>query len=237
MALDRDTVVRTALRLLDEVGLEGLTLRRITGTTMATLDVPKETMKAFGGGARGATIGFEIIGHRYGDEAFILPEDEVVLDVLRANRWRRPVTFSATIGDDDAPGLDIFKYLRCDGITYRMTPRKLDGKTRVSLTLNASLLFDSSRFQWRALQGGGDIYSINAYGWLQNYLWTFMATADGYLYNRRRADAARTLARMEELLPFERYTDLYEGVLDELKPLYEYARRMEKYEELKGMFR
>ena len=118
-----------------------------------------------------------------------------------------------------------------------MTPRKLDGKTRVSLTLNASLLFDSSRFQWRALQGGGDIYSINAYGWLQNYLWTFMATADGYLYNRRRADAARTLARMEELLPFERYTDLYEGVLDELKPLYEYARRMEKYEELKGMFR
>jgi AcrR family transcriptional regulator len=29
MALDRETVVRTALRLLDEVGLEGLTLRRI----------------------------------------------------------------------------------------------------------------------------------------------------------------------------------------------------------------
>jgi TetR/AcrR family transcriptional regulator, tetracycline repressor protein len=29
MALDRETVVRTALRLLDEVGLEGLTLRKI----------------------------------------------------------------------------------------------------------------------------------------------------------------------------------------------------------------
>src|SRR5262245_41268819 len=29
MALDRETVVRTALRLLDEVGFEGLTLRRI----------------------------------------------------------------------------------------------------------------------------------------------------------------------------------------------------------------
>jgi TetR/AcrR family transcriptional regulator, tetracycline repressor protein len=35
MALDRETVVRTALRVLDEVGLEGLTLRRIA----AELDV------------------------------------------------------------------------------------------------------------------------------------------------------------------------------------------------------
>ncbi|HET9140485.1 TetR/AcrR family transcriptional regulator C-terminal domain-containing protein [Actinophytocola sp.] len=35
MALDRQTVVRTALRVLDEVGLEGLTLRRIA----AELDV------------------------------------------------------------------------------------------------------------------------------------------------------------------------------------------------------
>jgi len=31
MALDRQTVIRTALRVLDEVGLEGLTLRRIAG--------------------------------------------------------------------------------------------------------------------------------------------------------------------------------------------------------------
>jgi AcrR family transcriptional regulator len=31
MALDRETVVRTALRVLDDVGLEGLTLRKIAG--------------------------------------------------------------------------------------------------------------------------------------------------------------------------------------------------------------
>ena len=31
MPLDRDTVVLTALRLLDSVGLDGLTLRKIAG--------------------------------------------------------------------------------------------------------------------------------------------------------------------------------------------------------------
>jgi TetR/AcrR family transcriptional regulator, tetracycline repressor protein len=31
MTLDRETVVRTALRVLDEAGLEGLTLRKIAG--------------------------------------------------------------------------------------------------------------------------------------------------------------------------------------------------------------
>jgi hypothetical protein len=221
--------------------LDTLAPRVITTKTMATLDVPKETMKAFGvaGGApRGRTIGFEIIGHQYGEDGrIVFPQDEVVLDVLRANAWRRPVNFSATISGDDAPGLDISDYLRVDGITYRMTPHKFGDGSRVSLPFNNTLLFDSSRFQWRVLQSGDPIYSADAYSWAQNYLWSFLATAEGYRQARRPEMVAKTLARMESLLPFDRFLGLYERMLSSFDPLYKYAGMTKRYQELEKSFK
>jgi hypothetical protein len=118
-----------------------------------------------------------------------------------------------------------------------MTPHKLGDGSRVSLPFNSALLFDSSRFQWRVLQSGEPIHSADAYDWVQHYLWSFLGTAEGYRQARRPEMVAKTLARMESLLPFDRFLGLYERMLFSFEPLYKYAGMTKKYQELEKSFK
>jgi hypothetical protein len=50
----------------------------------------------------------------------VLPVDLVTLDILRTNRWRRPVCFSLTVGDAGMGWLG--PYGRLDGLHWRIVP-------------------------------------------------------------------------------------------------------------------
>jgi hypothetical protein len=53
-------------------------------------------------------------------EHLVLPVDLVLLDMLRTNRWRRPLCFSLTVGDDGMGWLR--PYGRLDGLHWRVVP-------------------------------------------------------------------------------------------------------------------
>jgi hypothetical protein len=51
---------------------------------------------------------------------FVLPVDLVMLDILRTNRWRRPLCFSLTV--DEAGMSWLRRYRRLDGLHWRIVP-------------------------------------------------------------------------------------------------------------------
>jgi hypothetical protein len=52
---------------------------------------------------------------------YVLPQDLFLLQLLRDNRWRRPICFTATVSDENMRWLE--RYRRLDGIFWRVIPR------------------------------------------------------------------------------------------------------------------
>jgi len=55
-----------------------------------------------------------------GKKGYIMKNDLLVLDILAANNWTRPVYFAVTVGGDAFVGLE--KYFQIEGLAYRVVP-------------------------------------------------------------------------------------------------------------------
>jgi hypothetical protein len=55
-----------------------------------------------------------------GKKGYILKNDLLVLDILAANNWSRPVYFAVTVGGDAFVGLE--KHFQIEGLAYRVVP-------------------------------------------------------------------------------------------------------------------
>jgi len=86
-----------------------------------TLVVPVEGTPAQLGLAAGSTVPDSITFHATPTmENAVLPVDLVILDILRTNRWRRPLCFSLTVG---VQGMGWLRhYGREDGLYWRVVP-------------------------------------------------------------------------------------------------------------------
>jgi hypothetical protein len=128
----------------------------------------------------------------------MLPVDLMVLDVLRANRWRRPITFATTVGSGGMGWLQ--PYGRLDGTFWRVVP-VADPRPVVDL-LRDNLLSNEYR-------GYADSSSLletptRAIGMLYHSAFRTLQDAErrAGAFERCRADTARFLA----MVPFERLT-------------------------------
>ncbi len=63
---------------------------------------------------------------RYGETQAIRVQDLMVIDIIRANQWKRPVYFSVTCAPDSRVGLD--SYLWFCGLAYRLEPRRVSNE-------------------------------------------------------------------------------------------------------------
>jgi hypothetical protein len=50
----------------------------------------------------------------------LLKNDLAVLNIIAANKWRRPIYFTSPLGGQQGLGFD--QFLRCDGLSYRLVP-------------------------------------------------------------------------------------------------------------------
>jgi hypothetical protein len=105
------------------ISLDRKTLRALAPRPWAdtTLAVPVEGTSAQLGLADGRTIPDAITLHATPTvETVVLAVDLLILDILRTNRWRRPLCFSLTVGDDGMGWLR--PYGRLDGLYWRVVP-------------------------------------------------------------------------------------------------------------------
>ena len=90
--------------------LEPVRLPDSTVTLPVALDAPLGIRQP---ASRPAAVTFSISGRLYGD-------DRVVLDLLRIERWRRPLYIACTVTRDQVPWF--WPYARLDGLAFRVVP-------------------------------------------------------------------------------------------------------------------
>lgn len=90
-------------------------------------------------------------------KSYIMKNDLIILDILAANDWERPIYFAITTGASSYLGLT--DYFQLEGLAYRLVPYKtqsFDGQTG---EVNTELMYDNlmNKFKWGGMEEG-DIY-------------------------------------------------------------------------------
>ncbi len=121
-------------------------------------------------------------------------QDFMILNIIYANQWRKPITFAVTVSDDNKVNLD--PYLRMDGLVFKLVPMNGEVLARERLHKN---LFEV--FKYRGLDDKSVTYDDNVIGLLQNYRAGFLRLAQEYLTQQNNPKVIETLDRMEKVIP------------------------------------
>ena len=123
-------------------------------------------------------------------------QDLMILNIIYANRWRKPINFAVTVSDNNK--VDLQRYLRMDGLAFKLVP--YEGKYLALERLEKNLM---EVFQYRGLNDPDVYFNNNIIGLLQNYRAAFLRLAREYMMAKKYDKMLRVLDRMEEVLPEE----------------------------------
>jgi hypothetical protein len=123
-------------------------------------------------------------------------QDLMVLRILEVNRWKRPVYFAVTVSHDNQLNLD--RYLRMDGLAYRVMPypvREIDPQT-----LRENLM---GKYQYRNLDDPDVFFNVGTVKLMMNLRQAFLQLVRYYVNEGQRDDAAFVLEEMSKRIPEE----------------------------------
>jgi len=128
---------------------------------------------------------------------FLRVQDRMILEIVRANQWKRPVYFAVTVARDNFVGLD--RNLRMDGLAYRVmdTPQTENYLDTAVMSTKLDILVQNLR----GLDDAGVYYDDNIQKLVQNYRSAFIQQAMELDGQGQRAKALETLNRMDKFLP------------------------------------
>ncbi len=121
-------------------------------------------------------------------------QDLMILNIVYANRWEKPVNFAVTVANDNKINMD--KYMRMDGLAFTLTPYVANDIEPEIIHEN---LFET--FQFRGLNDSTVYYNNNIIGLLQNYRAAFLRLVRYYYTEKEFDKMLSVLDRMEEVLP------------------------------------
>ena len=121
-------------------------------------------------------------------------QDYMILNILYANRWQKPVYFAVTVSNQNKLNLD--KYLSMDGLCFEVTPTVDDDIMAKNLQEH---LFET--FKFRGLNDPTVFLNDNIKGLLQNYRAAFLRLADYYRRKQNMESMLSVLDRMESVMP------------------------------------
>jgi tetratricopeptide (TPR) repeat protein len=127
---------------------------------------------------------------------FLRVQDRMILEILKANNWQRPIYFAVTVAHNNFVGLD--EHLRMDGLAYRVLdrpqPRSLDPEI-----LRGRLRVYEPYF--RGLDDPGVYFDDNIQKLVQNYRSAYIQLALELEERGRRTEALAELEAMDRHLP------------------------------------
>jgi hypothetical protein len=168
--------------------------------------------------------------------------DVVMMDILKANKWERPIYWSVTVTNDNYLGLS--EYLAMQGMAQRLYPMKV-GSLNTGITVDTALtrkcLFDSPTedsktpkygFKFRGLNEPGIFYDENHQRMISTYRNLFLKLAETYAQDSTKYNLAeQTLDRMNQVIstkavPFDYRMEYYVAML------YKNLGNQKKYDEM-----
>lgn len=105
-----------------------------------TLEVPGDVMAAATGGkvTEPATMTWKMEGASQGERKYLGVQHLLVRDILRNNKWQRPIYFSTSTRDEVWCGLR--EYFRAEGMAYRIMPVKQTPNARTAMAMNLDVM-------------------------------------------------------------------------------------------------
>lgn len=127
-------------------------------------------------------------------------QDELILDLLKTNRWLRPVYFANTVSRTSQ--LNLQNYFRFEGKAFRVVPDRHEDIS-VFGWVDPDIMADKYRkFRFRNWNKPGNYLDENIRRMLGNYRYGVSELANGYLKENKPDSAAKWLRWGEERIPF-----------------------------------
>jgi len=114
-------------------------------------------------------------------------QDYMILNILTANRWTKPVYFATTVPQSNLVG-ELANYMRMEGLVLKLVPFKNWDVGPDMLQLN--LL---ERYRYRNLDNPDVYFNPSIVGLLQNYRTGFIQLAEYYARFERNKDKLATV--------------------------------------------
>ena len=136
-----------------------------------------------------------------GNERFYTQvQDDVILDILRTNKWLRPVYFANTVSRTSQ--LNLQNYFRFEGKAFRVVPKRHEDVSAFGW-IDPEILADTYRkFRFREWNKPGNYLDENIRRMLGNYRYGVTELANAYQQENKPDSAAKWLAWGEENIPF-----------------------------------
>jgi len=145
-----------------------------------------------------------------GKKGYIMKNDLLILDILAANNWTRPVYFAVTVGPDAFVGLE--KNFQIEGLAYRLVPYGAqNGQPRVS----TEIMYDNlmNKVKWGGLDKGEDVWMDENNMRMALTMRMQMRTLAMSLIQEGKKDAALKVLRKElESLPEKNVPYYYDPI-------------------------
>lgn len=131
----------------------------------------------------------------------IYKKDLIILDILAANDWERPIYFAITTGDDAYLGLT--DYFQIEGLAYRLVPykaRSYDGQTG---EVDTEVMYDNlmNKFEWGGMDKGNIYMDENNRRMCMNLRNNFSRLAGELIRKGDKEKAEKVLDRCLEAIP------------------------------------
>ena len=121
-------------------------------------------------------------------------QDIMVLNIIQANQFRRPIYFALTVSRENQ--LNMFKYLRMDGLVFKLVTYTGEQVSAINLQAN---LFD--KFQFRGLNDDKLYFNENIKGLLRNYQGAFFSLAQSYARDKSYDKMTETFDKLTTVMP------------------------------------
>lgn len=120
-------------------------------------------------------------------------EDIMLIEILRSNKWNRPVYFSTTVYDANRLGLD--KYLTLEGLVYKVNTHEEEINPE-TLRTNLTKVYTYNSVKDSHLIDVDEILSL-----FQNYRYSYLKLISYYIDHGLKDKARNTLSNMKKELP------------------------------------
>ena len=139
---------------------------------------------------------------------YIMKNDLIILDILAANDWKRPIYFAITTGADSYLGLT--DYFQLEGLAYRLVPFKaqnFDGQTG---EVNTEIMYENlmNKFVWGGMTENKVYMDENNRRMCMNFRNNYARLAQEYIRLGKNDKAEEVLDKCitsipEEVVPYD----------------------------------
>jgi hypothetical protein len=185
-------------------------------------------------------ISFTLAGVPYqGDIRILRVQDLMTYDIIKTNRWVRPVHFAVTCSPDSKIGLD--SYMWMNGLTYKLKPYKVpQNEIGIDYDIMKSNLMTENvtpsktpqhGYLFRNLNNPKVYYDENVQRMIMNYRFNFIRLADYAIREKNNpADAKQIMGKMEQILPLRQFPMPEPRIMGYIMNLYQQIGDTKNYE-------